>query len=236
MLVGILSNHRYYNISTTLHSTSSWPSWRWALQRKRPFCHQRIFLQSTDKRFSTSSLHKLRSSSIHHLAGSCPVHLFRQLLPLTISLQRQEAGWLPRRERIFENAPEKAALAILISLPSFGWGQGLAAHLTGKSSKPPQLLLSLLSQVQEWSGKCFSLFSDLQLPSSWCTDPGCRYKLTAQCLSFISNYIAGGDHNSPIGRYITYISPINAHSCPLLSELFVSPFYFPQGAEGSHLS
>lgn len=98
------------------------------------------------------------------------------------------------------------------------------------------LCLSFEPGPEEWSGKCFSVFSDLLLPSSWCTDPGCRYKLTARRLSFISNYIPGGDHNSHIGRYITYIWPINAHSCPLLSELFVSPFYFPEGAEGPRLS
>lgn len=136
-------------------------------------------------------------------------------------------GWLAAQEG--ENLWKRSRESSLgyFDLSAILWMRtGLAAHLTGKSSKPPQLLLSLLSQVQEWSGKCFSLFSDLQLPSGWCTDPGCRYKLTAQCPSFISNYIAGGDHNSLIGRHITYISPINAHSCPLLSELFVFPFLF----------
>lgn len=89
---------------------------------------------------------------------------------------------------------------------------------------------------EEWSGKCFSVFSDLLLSCSWSKDPDCHYKLTAQDFSFISKYIPGGDHNSHIGRYMTYIAPINGHSCPLLSEFFVSPFYFPQGAEGPYLS
>lgn len=90
------------------------------------------------------------------------MHLFRQLLCFAISLQRQGAGWLPRRERIFENAQENAALAILISLPSFGGGRGLAAYLTRKSSKVQQLLLSLLSQAQrremENAFQCFQIY------------------------------------------------------------------------------
>lgn len=105
------------NISLNHHYYTQGQDRSWALQRKRPFCHRCIFLHSTDRRFSISSLHnnwKLSLSSIHHLAGSRPVHPSRQLLLFAISLQRQEAGWLPRRKRFFENAQEKAALAILI--------------------------------------------------------------------------------------------------------------------------
>lgn len=60
--------------------------------------HWCVFLHRTDRRFSIFPLYnnwKLSSSSIHHLAGSCPVHLFRQLLCFAISLQRQGLAGCP---------------------------------------------------------------------------------------------------------------------------------------------
>lgn len=96
---------------------------------------------------------KLSSSSIHHLAGLCPVHLFCQLLGFAVPLQRQEAGWLPRRERILRKGPGECTYGF-VDLSSFlGRGQSLAAYLTRKPSKVQQHLLSLLSQVWRSGGE-----------------------------------------------------------------------------------
>lgn len=137
---------------------------------------------------------KLSSSSIHHLAGLCPVHLFCQLLGFAVPLQRQEAGWLPRRERLLRKCPGECTYGYVDLSSSLGRGQSLAAYLTRKPSAAS--FVSFEPGSEEWRGKCFSVFPDWLLSSSWCTDPGCHYKLTAQCFSFISNYIPGGDHSS----------------------------------------
>lgn len=105
---------------------------------------------------------KLSSSSIHHLAGLCPVHLFCQHLGFAVPLQRQEAGWLPRRERIFKiKCPGECTYGYVDLSSSLGRGQSLAAYLTRKPSKVQQHLLSLLSQARKSGGEnafqCFRI-------------------------------------------------------------------------------